>query len=524
MKLNAAFHRPAAPTVTMATPALASCLTVKTFSKTHTTQDSCLKSFIGGGTYRTVQSCPTRAVAAATAVVAVSSAAAAAAAEDEGHTSSSTFLRTVIPTAFALLLCNMDRICLSVAMLPISKELGWAEGVQGIVQSAFLWGYLANQLLGGALADKFGGKKVMAAGIIFFSIASALLPLAAVTPLTAALGVTLPAVLAVRFLVGFGEGVALPSMNNLIATRIPPAQRATALGMCFMGFHTGNLVGLIVSPLILYHLGWRSLFYIFGLFGAPLLALWSIIVPNLSTNPPATIDSPSSSTTTTAPSSSAITTTTTTPATGKTAPSTVSLGAMLKNRAVWAIIVANFANHWGYFIYLNWMPTYFYKVLGMDLRASSFMSFLPWLVMAAGSSFSGIISDALVRSGTMSPTAVRKSVQTIAFLGPVVPLLILAAGGLTPTQAVVAMTMALGITSLGQFVTNMSDVAPRHAGRLFGLCNTFGSFAGILGVSVAGLLVEKTGSFALVFQITAALNIIGTVVWNMFATAEKQFD
>jgi ACS family sodium-dependent inorganic phosphate cotransporter/ACS family sodium-dependent inorganic phosphate cotransporter-like MFS transporter 9 len=70
----------------------------------------------------------------------------------------------------------------------------------------------------------------------------------------------------------------------------------------------------------------------------------------------------------------------------------------------------------------------------------------------------------------------------------------------------------------------MSDVAPNHAGRLFGLCNTFGSFAGILGVSVAGLLVEKTGSFALVFQITAVLNIIGTVVWNLFATAEKQFD
>lgn len=33
------------------------------------------------------------------------------------------------------------------------------------------------------------------------------------------------------------------------------------------------------------------------------------------------------------------------------------------------------------------------------------------------------------------------------------------------------------------FVANMSDIAPRHAGLLFGLCNTFGSFAGILGVS-----------------------------------------
>lgn len=69
----------------------------------------------------------------------------------------------VLPTALALLLCNMDRICLrwdrllivaslgeanpcaacaisfpppacSVAMLPIAKELGWAPGTQGVIQ------------------------------------------------------------------------------------------------------------------------------------------------------------------------------------------------------------------------------------------------------------------------------------------------------------------------------------------------------------------------------------------------------
>ena len=118
----------------------------------------------------------------------------------------------------------------------------------------------------------------------------------------------------------------------------------------------------------------------------------------------------------------------------------------------------------------------------MDLRASSLMSFLPWLVMATGSSASGLLSDALVRSG-VNTTAVRKGVQTVAFLGPVGPRLALAAGGLSPGVAVAAMTGALGITSVGQFVTNMSDVAPRQAGKLFGLCNTFGSVAGILSVS-----------------------------------------
>jgi MFS family permease len=36
--------------------------------------------------------------------------------------------------------------------------------LQGVIQSAFLWGYTATQLLGGSLADKYGGRAVIAAG------------------------------------------------------------------------------------------------------------------------------------------------------------------------------------------------------------------------------------------------------------------------------------------------------------------------------------------------------------------------
>lgn len=41
----------------------------------------------------------------------------------------------------------------------------------------------------------------------------------------------------------------------------------------------GNLVGLFLSPLILQKLGWRGLFYTFGVLGYPLLAIWLAIVP-----------------------------------------------------------------------------------------------------------------------------------------------------------------------------------------------------------------------------------------------------
>ncbi len=36
----------------------------------------------------------------------------------------------MFPTALALLLCNMDRIVMSVAILPMSAEFGWAPGMQ----------------------------------------------------------------------------------------------------------------------------------------------------------------------------------------------------------------------------------------------------------------------------------------------------------------------------------------------------------------------------------------------------------
>lgn len=68
---------------------------------------------------------------------------------------------------------------------------------QGLIQSAFLWGYTATQLLGGALADRHGGRAVIAAGVAWFSVASLLLPAVLSGPVAAA-GLTLPAVLLAR--------------------------------------------------------------------------------------------------------------------------------------------------------------------------------------------------------------------------------------------------------------------------------------------------------------------------------------
>lgn len=158
------------------------------------------------------------------------------------------------------------------------------------------------------------------------------------------------------------------------------------------------------------------------------------------------------------------------------------------------------------------------------MRSSSFLSLLPWLVMAVGSSAAGFLADSLIAAGN-NVTFVRKALQSVSMLVPAAALLILANPNISPPVAVAAMTIALGVTSLGQagFVANMSDIAPKQAGQMFGLCNTFGCLSGILGVLSVGFIVEATGSFVPVFQITAAMYFVAVVCWNLLCTGERVF-
>ena len=127
----------------------------------------------------------------------------------------SLFWQVVIPTALVLLVCNVDRICMSVAVIPMSSTFGWSPSVQGFIGSAFLWGYMATQLLGGQAADKYGGKLVISAAIVFFSLAT-LLPLA--TPLVPAAHV-LTLIAVSRFLGEFLSSAAAPKPHEALVCK-----------------------------------------------------------------------------------------------------------------------------------------------------------------------------------------------------------------------------------------------------------------------------------------------------------------
>ena len=66
----------------------------------------------------------------------------------------------------------------------------------------------------------------------------------------------------------------------------------------------------------------------------------------------------------------------------------------------------------------------------------------------------------------------------------------------------------LGAAVTGGFAVNHMDVAPKYAGTLMGITNTAGTIPGIIGVTITGMILEQTGSWALVFGSLAILSTL----------------
>ncbi|RCV10785.1 hypothetical protein SETIT_2G136100v2 [Setaria italica] len=399
---------------------------------------------------------------------------------------------------FAFLLCNMDRVNLSIAILPMASEFSWNPATVGLIQSSFFWGYLLTQILGGIWADRFGGKVVLGFGVVWWSIATVL------TPLAAKIG--LPCLLIARAFMGIGEGVAMPAMNNILSKWIPVSERSRSLALVYSGMYLGSVTGLAFSPLLISRFGWPSVFYAFGSLGSVWFALWQTKAHSSPDDDPELSKAEKRHIL----GGNAL----------KEPVTSIPWRLILSKAPVWALIISHFCHNWGTFILLTWMPTYYNQVLKFNLTESGLLCVLPWLTMAVFANIGGWIADTLVQRG-ISITNVRKIMQSVGFLGPALFLTLLSKVR-TPAMAVLCMACSQGSDAFSQsgLYSNHQDIGPRYAGVLLGLSNTAGVLAGVFGTAATGYILEK-GSWDSVFKVSVVLYIVGTVVWNVFSTGEK---
>src|SRR5580698_6548774 len=165
----------------------------------------------------------------------------------------------------------LDRVNISIAGGSIAEAYHLSDVQLGKVFSAMLIGYALFQTVGGRLADRFGPRRVLAAGVLWWGVFTSLTALVP-AHVTGALFIFM----AVRFLLGAGEAVIYPSANQFVARWIPARERGIANGWIFAGVGAG--AGL-TPPLITYmmaHYGWRSSFWVCALIGFLAGAIWFV--------------------------------------------------------------------------------------------------------------------------------------------------------------------------------------------------------------------------------------------------------
>ena len=409
----------------------------------------------------------------------------------------------VLLAALAVFVCYMDRVVMSITIIPMAAEFGWSPEEQGRVLSSFFVGYLLTQIAGGWLAERYGGKVVLGSGVLFWSFFTL------ITPFAAAGG--LAALLVARILMGVGEGITFPSIYALFGRWIPTTERSRAIGILFSMIPLGSVFALVATPWIVERYSWHAAFYLFGAIGF----IWWLGWQRLATR------NPEEHPRMTAAELALIRDGATEAAADGPPPA---LTALLRAPAVWAIIVCHFAANWGSYVLLAWMPTYINKGLGVDFASVGLITMIPSLVAFVAMNAGGWMADRLIQSG-MNVTRVRKLMQTIGFGGSAA---VLAVVGYVESVPLAIALMSLGNffggATAGGFGVNHLDIAPRGAGIIMGLSNTAATIPGIVGVYASGLILEATGSWTLVFQTAAGVLIFGLIVYLLFASARKLFD
>ncbi len=367
----------------------------------------------------------------------------------------------------------IDRGNLSVAAPLLKQELGLSASQLGVLFSGFFWSYTGMQFVSGWLVDRFSVNRLIAAGYLVWSLATA----------TTGWVHGFALLMAMRLVLGVGESVALPSVGKILARYLPEHHRGFANGLIAFAFRGGNAVGTLGAGLAMARYGWRPVFIAVGLGSLLWLPAWARWRPRgEGVAPPA-------------PSRKA------------------SFADILRQRSFWGSCAGHFSSNYLLYFMVTWLPFYLVHERHLSMQTMARTAGLYYLVDALSAVVGGWLSDRWVQRGG-DPTFVRKTTSVSGFAIAAVAMGGCALAGPTSYLGwLVAAGIGCGLTAPGNFALPQTLAGAQAAGRWTGLQNGFANLAGVLGPALTGFVVERTGSFHLPFAITAVLSLAGGLAW-----------
>ena len=375
----------------------------------------------------------------------------------------------------ALVMLNyVDRGAVGIAAPKLKGDLGLSAAQFGLAVSAFSWIYAPAQFAVGWLSDRFCVYRMIAIGLAIWSIATFLTGFAD----------GLAMLVMLRLALGVGEGVAFPAASKIIARHVSGERRGLANSVVAAALYWGPALGTFAGGLILSDYGWRWIFWGFG----AVTLLW--LIPWLSASRPQWGSY------------------------SKGSGNDVPVREVMRSPTVWLMGIGHFANTYGFYFLLAWLPLFLVTVRGLSILEMTAMTTAAFIVQGFGALAWGWISDRLVLAG-WDEGRVRKGLMCIYML--ISAAAILGIGFSTSASGIFAWMMfsALfnGIGGTNCYAISQIYAGPEASGTWVGVMNGVGNTSGIIGPIVAGLLIQYTGSYMAAFVASAAVVGLGGIWW-----------
>jgi ACS family hexuronate transporter-like MFS transporter len=377
----------------------------------------------------------------------------------------------------------LDRSALSIAAPFITEDLHLSPTQMGIVFSSFSVGYAIFNFIGGMASDKYGAKLTLFVAMVVWSLFSG----------SIALAFSLTSLIVIRVLFGMGEGPLSATINKMVNNWFPSDKRASAIGLANSGTPLGGAISGPIVGIIALNYGWKISFILIMVIGLLWAAGWWIFIK----------DKPAGESKQTNGSAK--------PGqdlSGEKIPMTF----YLKQKTVLFTAFAFFAYNYILFFFLTWFPSYLTDARGLSIKEMSVVTVIPWVLGFIGLASGGLVSDFVYKKVGKALFARKVVLVTCLFLSAVC---IGIAGLVTTTVSAVSLVALsvffLYLTGAIYWAIVQDVVDQKNVGSVGGFMHFLANTAGIIGPTLTGFLVEKSGTYTAAFLLAGGLAVFASL-------------
>ena len=381
----------------------------------------------------------------------------------------------------------LDRINISVAGSSIMHDLNLSPSEWGWVQSAFILSYGLMQIPMGALGDRFGHRKILAAIVLWWSAFTAFTGLAG----------GLASLLVIRFMFGIGEAGSSPCSTGVISRWFEKGEVGKAQGYVWAASRMGGaLTPFVVIPVMMW-VGWRAAFYLLGALGVIWAVVWYAYYKEKGTG--GSENRP--------------------PIRSETAAANFSLFTFTSSLNFWLICGMYFFYAFGSWFFFSWFPTFMELGRGFDKTELTYAVAVPFIMSMMGNIAGGHLTDKLtkkygIKVGRKALGSTSLAVSAVCmFLAAFIP---------GKMAVFVFLSLCFGIFDLmlPSAWALCIDLGKRQAGTLSGAMNTAGNIGGFCCGILFGELVQQSGNYNLPLYMIAVMLIVSAILFA-FINPEK---